>query len=376
MTAKRNWFRFLGGLILFLSLFLITVSCGKDIRDFFKAIDKYGYKSKEPLGKNNVVIDKQLLGGYVYNSLPVIISQKDNFTYKMTFLTVELDEENVDVDAFITEINNSRYLNINMGDVYCFLKISTVINNELAINLLRNTLETYVKPENLKAWLIKHGNDESYTPENQSEVDIYYSFVFNKITVEKAYEIQQEELHTKKVELFESCKDYYAYEQLEKRYPNDPMLHKARENLLNKCKTIDNYQAFIKRFPDDFMFELTEIEFTNLRSQFGTSSWGGVRYLPMAFTEQGVAMLSSVLSSERAVMVNIQIIRIFTKMRELLSTHKEILQKLEQLEKNDIKQDEKIILIFEYLKQLEKARQEEIEFKNRPRLGFKSSNGK
>jgi hypothetical protein len=83
----------------------------------------------------------------------------------------------------------------------------------------------------------------------------------------------------------------------------------------------------IKRFPEDFMFELTVKEFTNLRSQFGTSNWGGVRYVPMAFTEQGVAMLSSVLNSERAIAVNIQIIRLFTKMRELLSTHKDILQK-------------------------------------------------
>ena len=130
----------------------------------------------------------------------------------------------------------------------------------------------------------------------------------------------------------------------------------------------------IKRFPDDFMFEMTETEFSNLRSQFGTSNWGGTRYVPMAFTEQGVAMLSSVLSSERAIMVNIQIIRIFTKMRELLSTHKEILLKLEQLEKKDIEQDDKIMLIFEYLKQLEKAKQEELDQRNRTKIaGFKSS---
>jgi phage regulator Rha-like protein len=131
----------------------------------------------------------------------------------------------------------------------------------------------------------------------------------------------------------------------------------------------------IKRFPDDFMFELTENEFANLRSQFGTSNWGGVRYAPMAFTEQGVAMLSSVLNSERAIMVNIAIIRVFTKMRELLTTNKEILLKLEQLEKKDFEQDDKILLIFEYLKQLEKAKQEEFEFKNRPRIGFKPPKG-
>lgn len=127
----------------------------------------------------------------------------------------------------------------------------------------------------------------------------------------------------------------------------------------------------MKRFPEDFMFELSDTEFSNLRSQFGTSNWGGIRYAPMAFTEQGVAMLSSVLSSERAITVNILIIRIFTKIRAILSTHNEILQKLEQLEKKDIEQDDKIMLIFEYLKQFEQAKQQELEQKNRPQIGFK-----
>jgi len=106
------------------------------------------------------------------------------------------------------------------------------------------------------------------------------------------------------------------------------------------------------RFPDDFMFELKKDELEILRSQIGTSSWGGVRYLPMAFTEQGVAMLSSVLTSERAVLVNIHIIRVFTRMREMLMTHKDILLKLEKLEKKGIKQGSQIKLIFKYLKEL------------------------
>ena len=83
-------------------------------------------------------------------------------------------------------------------------------------------------------------------------------------------------------------------------------------------------------------------------------------------------MLSSVLNSERAIMVNIAIIRVFTRMRELVESHNEILLKLEKLEKKDIEQDEKIMLIFEYLKQFEKNKQEELEFKNRPRIGFNS----
>lgn len=130
----------------------------------------------------------------------------------------------------------------------------------------------------------------------------------------------------------------------------------------------------IKRFPADFMFELTDAEFSNLRSQFSTSSWGGIRYAPMAFTEQGVAMLSSILNSDRAIQVNIQIIRVFTKLRNLLSIHREILQKLEQLEKKDIEQDDKILLIFEYLKQLEKVKQEELEYTNRQHIGYKRKN--
>jgi hypothetical protein len=89
----------------------------------------------------------------------------------------------------------------------------------------------------------------------------------------------------------------------------------------------------IARFPEDFMFELTEEELQNLRSQIDTSSWGVTRYEPMAFTEQGVAMLSSVLNSETAIEVNIQIIRIYTRIREVLLTHKDVLLKMEQLEK-------------------------------------------
>ena len=106
------------------------------------------------------------------------------------------------------------------------------------------------------------------------------------------------------------------------------------------------------RFPDDFMFELNSDELELLRSQIGTSSWGGVRYLPMAFTEQGVAMLSSVLTSQRAILVNIHIIRVFTRLREMLMTNKEILMKLEKLERKGARQARQIKLIFKYLEEL------------------------
>lgn len=123
----------------------------------------------------------------------------------------------------------------------------------------------------------------------------------------------------------------------------------------------------IGRFPADFMFELTEEEIENLRCQTGTSSWGGVRYMPMAFTGQGVAMLSSILKSEIAIAVNIQIIRVFTRIRELLQTNKEILQQLEKVERKLTDHDEDILLIFEYLKKLLNPPQSP----TRPKIGFR-----
>jgi hypothetical protein len=110
----------------------------------------------------------------------------------------------------------------------------------------------------------------------------------------------------------------------------------------------------IHRFPEDFMFELTQVELLNWRSQFGTSNSEnmGLRYSPFAFTEQGVAMLSSVLNSETAIGVNIQIIRIFARMREMVMTHKDILLKLEQMETKLEKHDGEIGTVFKYLKEL------------------------
>jgi len=130
----------------------------------------------------------------------------------------------------------------------------------------------------------------------------------------------------------------------------------------------------IDRSPSDFMFRLSTKEFENLRCQIGTSSWGGVRYNPMAFTEQGVAMLSSVLNSYRAILVNIQILRIFTRMRELLLAHKDIIEKLTLMEHKLANHDDNILLIFEYLKQLDQAKQQQDEQSKRKMIGFSRQN--
>jgi phage regulator Rha-like protein len=119
-----------------------------------------------------------------------------------------------------------------------------------------------------------------------------------------------------------------------------------------------------RRFPEDFMFELTKEEFTNWRSQFVTSNSDkmGLRYSPMAFTEQGVAMLSSVLNSERAIQVNILIMRAFNKLREMLSTHEDLRRKVEAMER---KYDRQFKVVFDAIKQLI-----DIESKPKRKIGF------
>ena len=108
----------------------------------------------------------------------------------------------------------------------------------------------------------------------------------------------------------------------------------------------------IDRFPEDFMFELTEQEYASLRSQFGTSSWGGSRYVPMAFTEHGILMLSSVLNSKKAMQVNIQIMRIFAKVRQMLTDNLSVKLEIEEIKKKLSNQDKNIELVFSYLDEL------------------------
>lgn len=126
----------------------------------------------------------------------------------------------------------------------------------------------------------------------------------------------------------------------------------------------------IKRFPKDFMFELTKKEFENWRSQIVTSKNDikGLRYAPFAFTEQGIAMLSSVLKSDRAISVNIQIIRIFIKIREVLTDTIHLQLKIEEIKKQLSNQNKNIELVFDYLDELLDKKSKQIP---RQKIGFK-----
>ena len=126
----------------------------------------------------------------------------------------------------------------------------------------------------------------------------------------------------------------------------------------------------IKRFPEDFMFQLTETEFKNLIFQIGISSWGGKRKLPFVFSEQGVAMLSGILNSDRAIAVNIQIMRIFTRIRQMLADTTDLRLDIEKIKKKLDNQDKNMEIVFRYLDELIEKKESP---KERTKIGYKTS---
>ena len=124
----------------------------------------------------------------------------------------------------------------------------------------------------------------------------------------------------------------------------------------------------IRRFPEDFMFRLTQEEWKNLKSQNATSSWGGRRKEPYAFTEHGILMLSSVLNSERAIAVNINIMRVYTKIKKMLIRNKDLLLQMEKIERKLLSQNKDIELVFSYLDELLENKEKPI---IRTKIGYK-----
>jgi hypothetical protein len=128
----------------------------------------------------------------------------------------------------------------------------------------------------------------------------------------------------------------------------------------------------MERFPEDFMFQMRKEEFDIWRSQFVTSKsdMKGLRYSPFCFTNLGVPQLSTVLKSKKAIMINLQIMRVFDKMHKMILAQKELFIKMEAIESKLINHDDSIMLLFEYIKQFEETKQQELEQKNRPRIGY------
>ncbi len=130
-----------------------------------------------------------------------------------------------------------------------------------------------------------------------------------------------------------------------------------------------------KRFPADFMFELTKKEWTNLRTQFATSSWGGQRYPPFAFTEHGVTMLASVLNSDRAIKMNIAIVRAFISLKQMALQHKDLAERLEELRKELHERigehDTQLAAIYDAIENLLEDKTEKKNWEERERIGYR-----
>lgn len=149
-------------------------------------------------------------------------------------------------------------------------------------------------------------------------------------------------------------------------------LYQVETRVLNQ-----QVQRNLKRFPDDFMFQLTQSEFESLISQFVISKRGGTRKLPFVFTEQGVSMLSSVLNSKMAIAVNIQIMRIFTRVRQMLMDNTELRLDIEKIKKKLDNQDKNMEIVFRYLDELlEKKESRSSMTKPRAKIGYKMSSKK
>ncbi len=149
-------------------------------------------------------------------------------------------------------------------------------------------------------------------------------------------------------------------------------LYQVETRILNQ-----QVQRNLKRFPDDFMFQLTESEFKSLISQFVISNRGGTRKLPFVFAEQGVAMLSGILNSDRAIAVNIQIMRIFTRVRQMLNDNTELRLDIEKIKKKLENQDKNMEIVFRYLDELlEKKESRQGVTKPRAKIGYKMSSKK
>ena len=149
--------------------------------------------------------------------------------------------------------------------------------------------------------------------------------------------------------------------------------HDLAELYLVETKVLNQQvKRNIRRFPERYMFQLSQNEYDALRSHFVTLKRGQhQKYLPFAFTEHGILMLSSILRSSQAEKVNMLIIDTFVRIRELMFLHKDMAFQLEQVKLKLTEHDSQILTVLDYLKELEKQKQDEIDFNDRPRIGFK-----
>jgi hypothetical protein len=245
-----------------LSLLLLASSCG-DILDLYEAVKDYGYRANQPLGAKKVPVNETFLGAYVYEQLPVIVSKKDELTYHIKFLHTRLGNENRSVDAFASQLGGFTFLNLQMGDFYCFVRMNTAENTGLvSASVLLDGLERVVPQDKIRAWLaVNAGTDQLlYKNENgeEKQLDLYFNIDFKRIIEEEALAMQEEELYNERLGLFTRCYSYEQYKYLLVTFPGDELQGLAVEALFNRCNTIEEYQQFIVHFPGSALAEVAE----------------------------------------------------------------------------------------------------------------------
>lgn len=257
-------------LLALLLLLFLSSSCKKEITDFFAFVNSRGYKFENPLSDKKTAVDESLLGGYIYKSLPVIISKKDALTYKITFLTTDLNREDRVIEAHMTKFGNETFLNLNMGGHYNVVRVNLMYNQEFAMSLVKGSLKSDLDEKAMKGLLKKSPEKDEYTPKNMvpgSTESLYYSVSFNKITVESALEKQATILYNKKTKLFKECYSYRRYEELTAKYDLPELFFYAEQNLFNNCKSIDDYKEFIANFPNSKLLLEAQVQIARIREE-------------------------------------------------------------------------------------------------------------
>ena len=261
-----------------ISLFFAFVSCNDKITDLFEAIRDYGYRLEKPLGPKSTKIDQDLIGGYVYEGLPVIIEEQSSTTYSIKFLTTSLYKEDRVIDGHLTKLGNYTFLNLDMGDYYCVAKSVLSPDGYFRVSLVRNSLDSKIPENELKSYLTKHGGDDTYVYKDsdgtQREKSVYSTFSFERVTPAKAYQIQEEELYSHKTQLYEDCKTIKKYQRLEELFPPDKSLVKLGHlSNLENCESFEDVELFMETFPNSPIYDLALEKVKQLKTDQLMQEW-------------------------------------------------------------------------------------------------------
>lgn len=261
-----------------ITLLIVLTSCNDKITDLFEAIKDYGYRLENPLGPKSTKIDKELVGGYVYDGLPVIIEEKNSTTYSIKFLTTSLYKEDRVIDGHLTMLGKYAFMNLDMGNYFCVAKSVLSPDGFFRVSLVRNALDTKIPENKLKNFLTNHAGDEKYEYKNsegeEREIRIYSTFSFERVTPAKAYQLQEDELYSHKTSLYENCKSIKKYQRLEELFPPDKSLvRKGHLSILENCENFEEIELFMATFPNSPVADIALQKLDEIKTEQLMAEW-------------------------------------------------------------------------------------------------------